>query len=156
PGAPLTVLVPERLAGADAGRLRLTREIEWTIVAGGSRLEPAADTAPTMAIRYDAAHREGLAYLRAVASAWQGADGTPVDLADTVDLPAPDVGLLAWWRGGPTPAGVDRWVEWGGQLRLPAGGARTGRRSTLPTPSTCRPRTSDCWRGGAPARCRPT
>lgn len=121
PGAPLTVLVPERLAGADAGRLRLTREIEWTIVAGGLRLEPAADTAPAMAIRYDAAHREGLAYLRAVASAWQGADGSPVDLADTVDLPAPDVGLLAWWRAGPLPADVMRWVERGGQLLLPAG-----------------------------------
>src|SRR5690606_15228616 len=56
--APLTVLVPERLLGADAARLQLTRQVEWRTTAGGAWPEPVTDAAPTLAIRHDATHRD--------------------------------------------------------------------------------------------------
>src|SRR5690606_29881656 len=84
PGAPLTVLVPERLAGMDAARLRLVREVEWRIAAGEGSSDPAdaaADVeAPTIAIRHEAAHRDGARYLRAAALAWRDGDEAAPDV----------------------------------------------------------------------------
>lgn len=120
PAAPLAVLVPERLTGADAARLRLTREVDWRIATGGAWPEPVADAAPTLAIRYDAAHRDGVRYLRAAALAWRDAGDAAVDVAQSTDLPAQDTAVLAWLHAGPLPDAVLRWAQAGGQVLLPA------------------------------------
>jgi len=124
PGAPLTVLVPQRLDGADGARVQLTREVDWRIVESGPDMqtapEPATLAPPRLAIRHDAAHGEGVAYLRAAALAWQGDGGQEADVAASDDPPAQDVDVLAWLHAGaPLPA-LLAWVAQGGQLLLPA------------------------------------
>ena len=116
----LTVLVPERLAGADAERLRLVREVEWRIVPGGEWPAAADDSAPVLAIRHDGAHREGTRYLRAAALAWRDDDAAPPDTAESVHLPheAPDA--LAWLHPGPLPAQLLQRVEQGATVLLAA------------------------------------
>lgn len=121
PGAPLAVLVPQRLVGADGGRLRLTREVDWRIAAGGAWPEAITIPAPSMAIRHDAAHREDAAYVRALARAWQDEPNAPVDVADAASPPSGEVDLVAWLREDPPPPDLLAWVEQGGQLLLPAG-----------------------------------
>jgi hypothetical protein len=120
PAAPLAVLVPERFTGADAARLRLTREVDWRIATGGAWPEPLADAAPTLAIRHDADHRDGVRYLRAAALAWTDAGDAAVDAAESTDLPAEDATVLAWLHAGPLPGEVLRWAQAGGQVLLPA------------------------------------
>jgi hypothetical protein len=122
PGAPLTVLVPERLLGADGARLQLSREVTWRIVPGGTWPDAAESAAPSVAIRHDVAHREGVAYLRALAQAWQEED--EVDVAETAGPPPAGVELLAWLREDPLPDEVARWVEQGGQVLLPSSASR--------------------------------
>lgn len=147
--APLTVVVPDTLDGADAARLRLAREVGWRIVAAPSpRRETARLAPPVVAIRHDAAHRGNVRFLRAAALAWQvdeagvtadadaaagqeppaaeaGADGAPrgrgtVDVSVEADTDVPaDAQVLAWLHAGEVPAGVLGWVERGGQLLLP-------------------------------------
>lgn len=118
--APLTVLVPERLLGADAARLQLTRQVEWRMTAGGAWPEPVTDAAPTLAIRHDATHRDVVRYLRAAALAWADAEDATVDVAESVELPAQETEVLAWLHAGPLPDDVLRWAQAGGQVLLPA------------------------------------
>lgn len=121
PGAPLAVLVSQRLAGADGGRLRLTREVEWRVAPGGDWPEPATIPAPSMAIRHDAAHREGARYLRALAQAWQDETDARIDVAEAASLPGGEADLVAWLREDPLPGEWLAWVRQGGQALLPAG-----------------------------------
>ena len=123
PGAPLTVLVPQRLAGADGGDLRLGRQVEWRIAGPGAWPEAAATPPPRLAIRHDAAHREGTGYLRAVALAWQEGDAVPPHIDESAELPALPVEALAWLHAGVLPEAVVAWVEQGGQVLVPADAA---------------------------------
>ena len=79
-----------------------------------------ADQAPTVAIRHDAAHRDGVRYLRAAALAWADAKDATIDAAESTNLPAEDVEVLAWLHAGPLPDDVLRWAQAGGQVLLPA------------------------------------
>lgn len=121
-GAPLTVLVPERLAGMDAARLRLVRNVEWRIAAGAGPSEAANEVAdagaPTLAIRHDAAHRDGARYLRAAALAWRGEDDAPPDVEESSALPQPGADVLAWLHAGPLPPALLQRVQQGAQLLL--------------------------------------
>ena len=119
PNAPLTVLVPERLSGADAQRLRLVREVEWRIVPGGEWPAAADDSAPVLAIRHDAGHRDGARYLRAAALAWQDDEAAPPDSAESTRLPhaAPDA--LAWLHPGRLPAQLLQRLQQGATVLLP-------------------------------------
>lgn len=123
PGAPLTVLVPERVAGMDAARLRLVREVEWRIAAGEGPSDPAdaaADVeAPTIAIRHEAAHRDGARYLRAAALAWRDGDEAAPDVEESTALPPADADVLAWLHAGPLPRALLQRVQQGAQLLLP-------------------------------------
>jgi hypothetical protein len=121
PEAPLAVLVPMRLHGADGGRLRLSREVDWRIVSGAEDVPGAATIpVPVIAIRYDEAHRDGVRYLRAAALSWQAA-GASADVPVTDDANAPladDATVLAWLRVDPLPPALLQWVERGGQVLL--------------------------------------
>ncbi|MFT4255405.1 MAG: BatA domain-containing protein [Pseudoxanthomonas sp.] len=96
----LTVIVPERLAGADAQRPRLSRTVDWKIVPGDS---PKATTA-TPALQLDLsplpADAVGLEYLHAVNAAWGNEDGRTVQVRVLLaDQPAPaDLQLQPAWR----------------------------------------------------------
>ncbi|HLT44792.1 MAG TPA: BatA domain-containing protein [Luteimonas sp.] len=122
PAASLAVLVPERMTGADAARLQLSRAADWRIVAGGAWPEPAVDAAPALAIRHDESHREGARHLRAAALAWQDGDGAQVDVAESADLPAKEDVALAWLHPGALPHDVLRRVEQGGDVLLAVDG----------------------------------
>ncbi len=114
-GVPLTLVVPDRLAGLDAERPRLSRRVTWRVVPG-SMAEGAAPPAPTLAIRY-APERTGQArWWRAAAAAWGARDGVP----QPVGTPLPQgAGPLVWLAGGDLPGDVRRWVERGGTVLLP-------------------------------------
>ncbi len=135
--APLTILVPPVIDGADAERPRLSREVAWRVVeaAAPAATRTAATPMPQLQVRHDAAGAAGVRYLRAAAAAWRAAgapapavdDGTPatteqapVDVAPaTTALPA-DAQLVAWLAAGPVPDAVIDWTRGGGTLLLDA------------------------------------
>jgi len=113
---PLVVVVPEVMDGADAERPRLSRRVEWRIVAGAAPVERAEPRpVPALSIRNDADHAGGLRYLRAAALAWQPV-GRDADLEiDGIDAALPPVTRRLIWLGtGTLPPALLRWVESGG------------------------------------------
>ncbi|MDG2512823.1 BatA domain-containing protein [Sphingobium yanoikuyae] len=116
-GAPLTIIVPQILQGADAERPRLSRKIDWRIVPGAMPVgKPVAIKPPSIAIRADGAHAAGLRYLNAAALAWQPA-GKPADVDSgplTAPLPPMDKTLF-WMSAGTLPEALQRWIAQGGQ-----------------------------------------
>ncbi|MDH5832563.1 BatA domain-containing protein [Luteimonas kalidii] len=131
--APLQVLVPEALDGADAARLRLVRPVDWQVVGGGSlQDEPARIAPPVVAIRHDAAHREDVRFLRAAVQAWhEGEVSLDVDASEEDPAPVPpDTHVLAWLRADPLPAAIVDWIGQGGQVLLSADATRPAKTST--------------------------
>lgn len=121
-GAPLTLLVPERLSGADGERPRLSRAATWRAVAGEMPMpRNAAAAAPSLAVRYSAGRAAGPRYLRAAAIAWQR-PGRPAAFSAA----APDAGLptdrsvLVWLVPGALPPAVDSWIRRGGTALVDA------------------------------------
>ncbi len=119
-GAPITIVTPQVIEGADAQRIRLSRRVSWRIQPGAmpAARVPAAP-APSLAIRYDAAHADALRYLRAAALAWQpqGRAADP-DLGDAA-APLPDPRhLLAWLAAGTVPQAVRDRAARGGTVLL--------------------------------------
>lgn len=116
-GAPLTIIVPQILQGADAERPRLSRKIDWRIVPGAMPVgKPVAIKPPSIAIRADGAHAAGRRYLNAAALAWQPA-GKPADVDSgplTAPLPPMDKTLF-WMSAGTLPEALQRWIAQGGQ-----------------------------------------
>lgn len=118
PRAPLTIVVPAVIDGADADRLRLTRRVRWEVVPGAmASAKPAAAAAPTLAVRHLPNRDGGASYLRAATGAW-GA-GARFDSAASEALPSPDH-LLVWLRPGPVPEAVADWIDTGGTALLGA------------------------------------
>lgn len=113
-GTPLTILTPQVIDGADAARLHLSHKVDWRIVPGTMPAPTtAAAPAPTVAIRFDAAHRPALRYLRAAAMSWQPT-GRTIDSAP-FDSPLPDrQHVLIWLAGGTLPDSVTDWITQGG------------------------------------------
>ena len=118
--AALTVLVPERLPGADGERPRLSRVVDWRIVPSADAGPAPRHTAPpTLSIRHDAGHAGGARYLRAAAQAWRAEDAaTGVEISDAADALPKDADVLAWLRTGALPDELVRWVEQGGVVLL--------------------------------------
>lgn len=84
-GAPLTVLVPEVIDGADAQRPRLSRAVTWQVAPGAAAptadpIVAAAAAAPSLALRH-APDAPGLRFLRAVDVAWRAADNAGANSA---------------------------------------------------------------------------
>lgn len=107
---PLTVLATARFDGADAELPRLSRQVDWRILAVDPPAVPATlpPAPPPLRIHADDAHRSAVRYLRAVASAWQVKDAAPDDTNT----------LLAWLGKDPLPAAELEWVEAGGTALL--------------------------------------
>ena len=116
-GAPLVVVVPQVLDGADAERPRLSRRVEWRVVPGAApvvRTTPAR--VPSLSIRHDETQTGGLRYLRAAALAW-GAAGQDADLdvGGLDETLPPATRKLVWLGAGSPPSStLLRWVEDGG------------------------------------------
>lgn len=99
PGVPLTLVVPEILAGLDAERLRLSRPVTWKVVPGAM---PAAVT-PLTTLRFTlpAGTDPALRYLRAAAAALEAkGPATPI-IVHLAPGPLPDT-MLAAITGGAT------------------------------------------------------
>ncbi|WP_313394015.1 BatA domain-containing protein [Sphingobium yanoikuyae] len=121
-GAPLTIIVPQILQGADAERPRLSRKVDWRIVPGAMPAgKPVPVKVPSIAIRADAGHAAGLRYLNAAALAWQPV-GKPADVDRgplTAPLPPADKALF-WMSAGTLPEALQRWIAQGGQAIIPS------------------------------------
>ncbi|WP_449448162.1 BatA domain-containing protein [Thermomonas brevis] len=111
--ARLIVLATARFDGADAERLRLSRAVDWRIVADRP-LPPATQEArpPRLYLHADAAHAPSLRYLHAAARAWASeakswTDGDP--------LP-PTTATVVRLAQGPLPAALLDWVRHGGTV----------------------------------------
>ncbi len=116
-GAPLTIIVPQILQGADAERPHLSRKVDWRIVPGAMPAgKPVPVKPPSIALRADGAHASGLRYLNAAALAWQPV-GKPADVDSgplTASLPSLDKTLF-WMSAGSLPEALQRWIAQGGQ-----------------------------------------
>jgi hypothetical protein len=132
-GAPLIVVVPEVLNGADAQRPLLSRRVEWRIVpaAADSAAEPVSavrSTAFALQVRHAPDRIASLRYLRAAGVALTRADQPAAARAPRPDAamsiaPAdqpPDAGAraLVWLVPGSAPAVIRDWVASGGQVLL--------------------------------------
>jgi hypothetical protein len=116
PGAPLTIVVPEVIDGADAERPRLSRPVTWRVVSGAMPARaPSPAAVPPLSIRTDVAHSAGVRYLQAAAVSWQPAGrAADIDTA-TLDAALPNANRkLIWFGAGTLPATLLRWVEGGG------------------------------------------
>jgi hypothetical protein len=70
----LSVLVPGQLQGADAERPRLSRTVEWKVLAGAMPArKPSPTDTPALTVRHAPDRGSGVRYLRAAAAAWQPA-----------------------------------------------------------------------------------
>jgi hypothetical protein len=117
PGAPLTVVAPQILDGADAERPRLSRPVAWRVVSGVIPARAATPvTVPALSIRTDADHAAGARYLQAAALSWQP-PGRAADVETTaLDGALPDANrTLVWLGAGTLPPALLGWVEAGGQ-----------------------------------------
>lgn len=117
PGATLTAIVPDALAGLDAERIRLVHPVDWRVVR--SMPEPATTPARApvlLAVRYGPAAEGTLKYFSAAITAWNTTEpdrfrldaqpwGAPIAKETTwmVGLDgAPDAAALAWIEAGGT------------------------------------------------------
>lgn len=119
----VTVQVPPELASVDAERPRLSRGVDWRVVAGASppaAVAPATQP-PRLAIRHAPMRAASVVYLRAANAAWSTAGADPAEDVAGVEAPiAASTRHLAWLAEGPVPAAVVEWVEGGGVLLLDA------------------------------------
>ncbi|MDP1026743.1 BatA domain-containing protein [Sphingomonas sp. KR1UV-12] len=121
-GVALTVVVPERLAGVDAERPKLSRAVTWRVVPGGPVVRPAMAAVPELVVRYAPERAGQLRWWRAVGAAW----GRPVAVAGT-EVPVPaGARHLVWLAGGPLPAAVRDWVAGGGTVLVPVDSPANG------------------------------
>ena len=117
-GAPLIVVVPQVIDGADAERPRLSRRVDWRVVPGAAPAVPTTPApVPPLSVRHAEGRTGGLRYLRAAALAWQPT-GRDADLEEGgLDAALPPVTRRLVWlgEGSPSPA-LLRWVEGGGTV----------------------------------------
>lgn len=133
-GAPLTVLVPPVIDGADAERPKLVRRVDWRIVPGATppaTLPPAPAVMPQLAVRYAKEREPSLRYLRAAGAAWRAgmaskraepaaAPASPITIAGTDQALPPKTRNLVWLAPGPLPAKIRDWIAGGGVALLDA------------------------------------
>lgn len=141
---PLTVVVPEHLAGLDAERIVLSRRVDWRIVKArtqATNAQAAAAMPRTLAIRYDPDHAEISRYFTAAGKAWNASNEASVAHASQpapmmgsagVDSAGTDVALTAnsdwllWLSSAALPPAIERWLADGGSvLRTGDAAART-------------------------------
>lgn len=148
-GTRLTVVVPQTIDGADAQRPVLSREVDWRVVkdAPAAPATPAskaaANSMPTLAVRYSPDRARSLRYLRAAGVAWSAGGKSEADeraasrTNPVTDAPfaqplAPQTRNLAWLVPGPVPATIRDWVANGGKVLLDAGAQWPGFEADAP------------------------
>ncbi|HEX4852822.1 BatA domain-containing protein [Arenimonas sp.] len=124
-GTAITVLATERFDGADGEPVRLSRRVDWRVVAGApAEAKRAADPPFKLAVRHGGDDTPGLRYLGAAALAWSPDAATAPDIAP--DIAAADAALaddtrhLAWLAPGPLPPAIRTWIEGGGRALISA------------------------------------
>ncbi len=108
--APLTIVVPATLDGADAERPRVSHNVRWQVVPGAMAANRPAPSPLRVALRTDTAHATGARYMRAATAAL----GLSIDVGDTARALPPRTAALIWLAGGTLPAAVTRWIDRGG------------------------------------------
>lgn len=138
--AKLSVLVPAQFDGADAQRPRLSRTVQWRVLAGDATpaAKPAPTAIPALDVRYAPGQEDRLRYLRAAAASWQvqsaqtpgaatqnGQTAGPVAAlfsAAPVEQPLPaEARALVWLAPGPLPEAIRQWIAAGGTALLDSG-----------------------------------
>lgn len=136
-GVALTAIVPEEIAGLDGERVRLSRSVDWRVVAGRM---PSEDGDPARGPPRVVVHHPpgqigddpGLRYLSAAIMAWDaqaqdfaGSGHAPESTqplarsfprkleSSALPLPA-DAEALIWLGAAPWPAAVEDWIAAGG------------------------------------------
>lgn len=134
PGAPLTVVAPRILDGADAERPRLSRPVTWRVVPGVMPARATTPvTVPALSIRTDPDYAEGTRYLQAAALSWQP-PGRAADVETAaLDGALPDTNrTLVWLGAGTVPPVLLGWVEAGGHALVASDAAfPDGHRATV-------------------------
>ena len=116
-GARLTVVTPAVISGADADRLRVSRRIDWQVVAGETAApETATPATEALTILYDPEHAAAVRYLRAAGAAWAAPGQAAAVEVGSLDQPLPTrERVLVWMGGGTLPETLLRWVRDGGR-----------------------------------------
>lgn len=114
----LTVVVPSVLDGLDAQRPQLSRALHWQVVEQPTAAgKPVTIAPPAMQVRHDEAGKQGLRYLNAVASAW---NGPRPQAANDSSAFSDDDKLHVWLSAKPLPADTAAWLQRGGRLLVDA------------------------------------
>ena len=108
--APLTVVVPATLDGADAERPRVSHRVRWRVVPGAMAANRPVPSPLRLALRTDTAHATGARYIRAATDALDLA----IDVGDPGRALPPRTTALIWLARGPLPTTVERWIAQGG------------------------------------------
>ncbi|CAN5414022.1 BatA domain-containing protein [soil metagenome] len=128
-GTALSIVTPSVIEGADAQLPRLTRRVDWRVVAGSMppRVAGPARSSPPVSIRHDAGHAGGVRYLRAAVQAWAvPGQASDLDVADlSAAVPAPGR-VWIWLGGGTLPLPLTRSVTAGGTGLVAADAAFPG------------------------------
>ena len=115
-GVPLVVLATASFDGADGRLPRLSRPVDWRVIAADppSGKPVASLPPPVLYLHADDAHADGLRPLRAAAQAWQG---EAIALANHAAPPS-SAALVVWLAANPLPAALQDWVSRGGTALL--------------------------------------
>lgn len=118
--AELTVLAPEKLAGLDGARIRLSRKVNWIVTPGEMKLPVSAKPIKSVnfSIRYDAAHAKNVMYFQAAQRSWQSDKNKSITVDTTLlnDVPPNKDHVLVWLASGKLPPSIVQWLQQGGTL----------------------------------------
>ncbi|QNN46815.1 BatA domain-containing protein [Thermomonas brevis] len=129
---PLIVLATAQFEGADAQLPRLSRNVDWRIVAETPPPPAAPEThAPRLYLQADPAHAPSLRYFQAAARAWRSEARS---LAEDEPLPATDATIIRL-ASGSLPATLLDWIERGGTVLASSDALLPGSLKTVPLPS---------------------
>lgn len=118
--AELTILAPEKLAGLDGERMRISRKVNWLITPGEMKLPDSAKPVKSVkfSIRYDAAHAKNVMYFQAAQRSWQSDKNKSIAADATLlsDVPPSKDTVLVWLASGKLPPSIVQWLQQGGTL----------------------------------------
>lgn len=103
PGTALTVVVPEIVAGADGGRVSLSRPVDWQVVAVRTSDVDEAPSAPRIDVVGLVDDAPAARVFQALAQAWRPDDADALRQMDTAAASRADA-VIAWWAQAAPPA----------------------------------------------------
>lgn len=111
---PLTIVVPDPIAGLDAEHLQLRRRVDWRSIATPVPTESASAAPLEVALRADAAHAQQAALIRGLVAAWQ-AGGHALSFEVLSGDATPPAGALLFSFDNTDAAALRAWIEQGGR-----------------------------------------